>query len=47
VVVPPGAGFPSDFPVLDLLTGERYRWRVGRNYVGLRPGGSHLLKLSG
>jgi starch synthase (maltosyl-transferring) len=47
VVVPPGAGFPQEFPVADLLTGERYRWRVGRNYVGLRPGGSHLLKLGG
>ena len=47
VVVPPGAGFPQEFPVADLLTGERYRWRVGRNYVGLRPGGCHLLKLGG
>ena len=45
VVVPPGRGYPDEFPVRDLLTGERYRWRVGRNYVGLVPGGSHLLKL--
>ncbi len=45
VVVPPGRGFPEEFPVLDLLSGERYRWRVGRNYVGLGPGQSHLLKL--
>ena len=37
VVVPPGAGFPEEFPVRDLLSGERYRWRVGRNYVGLAP----------
>ena len=34
-VVPPDLGLPAEFPVTDLLTGERYRWRVGRNYVGL------------
>jgi starch synthase (maltosyl-transferring) len=45
VVVPPGLGLPDEFPVLDLLTGERYRWRVGRNYVGLAPGGAHLMKV--
>ncbi len=45
VVVPPGVGLPEEFPVLDLLTGEKYRWRVGRNYVGLAPGGAHLLKV--
>ena len=26
--------------------GERYRWRVGRNYVGLAPGKSHVFKLT-
>ncbi|MBA2462566.1 MAG: alpha-1,4-glucan--maltose-1-phosphate maltosyltransferase [Actinobacteria bacterium] len=45
IVVPPGAGFPDEFPVRDLLTGHRYRWRVGRNYVGLAPGQSHLMKI--
>lgn len=45
VVVPPGAGLPDEFPVLDLLTGARYRWRIGRNYVGLAPGGSHVMKI--
>jgi starch synthase (maltosyl-transferring) len=44
-VVPPDLGLPAEFPVTDLLTGERYRWRVGRNYVGLAPGQSHVLKL--
>ena len=43
-VVPPELGLPAEFAVVDLLTGERYRWRIGRNYVGLRPGGSHVLK---
>jgi starch synthase (maltosyl-transferring) len=47
VIVPHGSGFPQEFPVTDLLTGERYRWRSGRNYVGLRPGGCHLLRVGG
>ncbi len=45
VVVPPDIGLPDEFPVRDLLTGERYRWRIGRNYVGLGPGQSHLMKI--
>jgi starch synthase (maltosyl-transferring) len=42
--VPPETGLPPEFRVEDLLTGERYRWRLGRNYVGLPAGGSHVLK---
>jgi starch synthase (maltosyl-transferring) len=45
VVVTPELALPPEFAVVDLLSGERYRWRVGRNYVGLGPGQSHLLKL--
>ena len=45
VVVPTGLGLPEQFPVLDLLTGARYRWRIGRNYVGLAPGQAHVLKV--
>jgi starch synthase (maltosyl-transferring) len=45
VVVPSGLGLPDEFPVLDLLTGDHYRWRVGRNYVGLAPGGAHVMKI--
>ncbi len=45
VVVPPGIGLPEEFPVLDLLTGESYLWRIGRNYVGLAPGGAHVMKI--
>jgi starch synthase (maltosyl-transferring) len=44
-VVPPETGLPPEFTVVDLLDGERYRWRLGRNYVGLPPGGSHVLKV--
>jgi len=46
VVVPPGLGLPDELPVRDLLTGEGYRWRVGRNYVGLAPGGAHVMKIT-
>ncbi len=45
VVVAPELGLPPEFPVTDLLSGERYRWRLGRNYVGLAPGGAHVLKV--
>jgi starch synthase (maltosyl-transferring) len=37
VVVPSELGLPPAFEVHDLLDGERYSWRVGRNYVGLDP----------
>jgi starch synthase (maltosyl-transferring) len=45
VVVPAELGLPEEFPVYDLLTGERYHWRTGRNYVGLVPGGAHVMKI--
>ena len=45
VVVPSGVRLPDEFPVRDLLTGERYRWRIGRNYVGLAPGQAHVMKI--
>ncbi|MFL5927613.1 MAG: maltotransferase domain-containing protein [Gaiellaceae bacterium] len=45
-VVPVALGFPPAFDARDLLTGESFTWRVGRNYVRLAPGKSHLLKLA-
>jgi starch synthase (maltosyl-transferring) len=45
VVVPADGGLPDEFPLRDLLTGERYRWRIGRNYVGLAPGQAHVMKI--
>jgi hypothetical protein len=38
-------GLPPAFPVHDLLTDERYLWHTGRNYVGLGPGQSHVLRV--
>ncbi len=37
-VVPAQLGLPPVFSVRDLLSGERYEWRLGRNYVRLEPG---------
>jgi starch synthase (maltosyl-transferring) len=45
VGVTPETGLPPEFRVTDLLSGEHYRWRLGRNYVGLPPGGAHVLKV--
>jgi starch synthase (maltosyl-transferring) len=36
-IVPYELGLPPSFAVVDLLRGERFDWRVGRNYVRLDP----------
>jgi starch synthase (maltosyl-transferring) len=46
-VVPVSTGLPPAYPVRDLLTGEKWTWRIGRNYVKLAPGKSHLLRIGG
>jgi len=43
VIVPYGLGTAPAFHVEDLLNGARYDWRLGRNYVRLEPGQSHVL----
>ena len=45
-VIPVALGFPPAFETRDLLTGERYTWRAGRNYVELAPGKAHLFKVT-
>ena len=37
-VVPAGLGLPPSFTVRDLLSDERYQWRIGPNFVRLEPG---------
>jgi starch synthase (maltosyl-transferring) len=37
-VVPASLGLPPSFTVHDQLSGERFAWRIGQNYVGLAPG---------
>jgi starch synthase (maltosyl-transferring) len=44
-VVPVSTGLPPAYPVRDLLTDEKWTWRIGRNYVKLGPGRSHLLRI--
>src|ERR671915_213363 len=46
-VVPAWLGLPPAFAVEDMLDGERYDWRLGRNFVRLGPGErmAHLLRV--
>jgi starch synthase (maltosyl-transferring) len=44
-VIPAALGLPPAFHVNDLLGGTRYRWTIGRNYVRLRPGQSHVFEV--
>jgi starch synthase (maltosyl-transferring) len=43
VIVPVALGTAPAFHVRDVLTDARYDWRLGRNYVRLEPGKSHVL----
>jgi starch synthase (maltosyl-transferring) len=45
VIVPAALGLPPTFHVRDLLTDERYRWTIGRNYIRLDPGKGHVFKI--
>jgi starch synthase (maltosyl-transferring) len=45
-IVPPDLGLPESFGAVDLLAGSTYRWRTGRNYVGLQPGGAHVMAVT-
>src|SRR5438552_7907329 len=44
-VVPASLGLAPSFPVHDLLSGERFGWQIGRNFVSLDAGQSHVLKV--
>jgi starch synthase (maltosyl-transferring) len=46
-VLPVSTGLPPAYTVRDLLTDESFTWRIGRNYVKLGPGRSHLLRIGG
>ncbi|HTX09046.1 MAG TPA: alpha-1,4-glucan--maltose-1-phosphate maltosyltransferase, partial [Solirubrobacteraceae bacterium] len=37
-IVPANLGLPPSFTAHDLLTDERYLWRIGANFVRLEPG---------
>jgi starch synthase (maltosyl-transferring) len=42
-VIPAALGLPPAFTVRDLLADENHAWRIGRNYVRLEPGQSHVV----
>jgi starch synthase (maltosyl-transferring) len=44
-VIPASLGLPPAFPTRDLLAGQEFGWHIGRNYVGLGPGQSHVLRV--
>jgi starch synthase (maltosyl-transferring) len=44
-VLPVQTGFPPAFHVRDQLSGQLYDWRIGRNYVRLDAGQSHIMAL--
>jgi hypothetical protein len=44
-IVPAWLGLPPTFTVRDLLRDETFTWHIGRNYVSLGPGQSHLLRV--
>ena len=46
-VVPASLGVAPSFAVCDLLTDERFNWRIGPNYVRLEPGvrQAHVMKV--
>ena len=46
-VVPASLGLPPSFSVHDLLTDERFVWRIGHNFVGFEPGvrQAHVLRV--
>ena len=46
-VLPVSTGLPPAYPVRDLLSDETWTWRIGRNYVKLAPGKSHVLRIGG
>jgi starch synthase (maltosyl-transferring) len=44
-IVPAALGLPEAFTARDLLADRVYRWRIGRNYVHLPPGGAHVISV--
>jgi starch synthase (maltosyl-transferring) len=44
-VLPVSTGLPPAYSVRDLLSEETWTWRIGRNYVKLPPGQSHVLRI--
>jgi len=44
-ILPVATGLPPTYKVGDLLAGAEWTWHIGRNFVELPPGKSHVLKV--
>jgi starch synthase (maltosyl-transferring) len=44
-ILPVATGLPPTYKVRDLLAGAEWTWHIGRNYVELPPGKSHVLRV--
>jgi starch synthase (maltosyl-transferring) len=44
-IVPVSLGLPPAFAASELLSGEEFHWRSGRNFLRLGPGQSHILRV--
>jgi starch synthase (maltosyl-transferring) len=44
-VVPASFGLPPAFSASELLSGQEFHWRLGRNFLRLDPGQSHILRV--
>jgi len=42
--VPDLLGLGASFPAVDLVTGKKFTWKTGGNYVSLPPGQAHVLR---
>jgi starch synthase (maltosyl-transferring) len=46
-VVPVSTGLPPTYRVHELLLEQDWSWHIGRNFVRLEPGQSHLIRIGG
>jgi len=44
-ILPASTGLPPAYPVRDLLADTEWTWHIGRNFVELGPGRSHVLRI--
>jgi starch synthase (maltosyl-transferring) len=46
-IVPVSTGLPPTYHVRELLTEQDWAWHLGRNFVRLAPGQSHIVRIGG
>ena len=44
-ILPVSTGLPPAYRVRDLVSGDEWTWHIGRNFVELQPGKSHVLRV--